>query len=110
MNLVVESTKTVEIASRENLASENLAPKNFTKNFTSETVVLENVSWNTYKTLVNEMGDESKVHFAYSDGVLTINGSFAVLNGSATFNRKKGQKGLIRSVRKWLREKLTESL
>ena len=35
-------------------------------------VVLEGVSWNTYKALLDETSDERKKLFAYSDGVLEI--------------------------------------
>ena len=81
-------------------------------------VVLEGVSWATYEALVKETGDERKARFAYSDGALEIAMPLKKhenikhileriivvfseeLNldlkcyGSATFNRKKGQKGV----------------
>ncbi len=79
MNPVAKSTETVK-----STPIENLIPKTTLESSTPDTpeiVVLEGVSWDTYKALVEETGDERKIHFAYNNGALTIDGSFVVLEG-----------------------------
>ena len=79
MTLVAESTKTAKPTLREHLVSKTTLESSTLS--TPEMVVLEGVSWDTYKALVNETGDEGKAHFAYNNGVLTIDNSFVVLEG-----------------------------